>query len=82
MAHRPGLPTIIAVGRMVSSREIRLLKDKFSLLESVPDEVFLNLGVGEFVMAATQTTGDKSVYIVKTRPTLIDAGGATVRVSR
>ena len=77
-----GLPTIVAVGRMVSSREIRLLKDKFSLLESVPDEVFLNLGVGEFVIAATQTTSGRSVYFVKTRPTLIDAGGATVRVSR
>ena len=76
-----GLPTIVAVGRMVSSREIRLLKDKFSLLESVTDAVFLNLGVGEFVIAATQTTSGRSVYIVKTRPTLIDAGGATVRVS-
>lgn len=74
------LPTIVAVGRMVSSREIRLLKDRVSLLESVPDKVFMTLERGEFVMTSTQTTSDESVFIVRTRPTLNDAGGETVRV--
>ena len=71
--------TIVMVFRLLSRKEIRVVKDCYAMLESVPDEVFLNLRPGQCVVAAMESTGSDEVYLVNVRPTASYAGGETLR---
>ena len=73
------LPTVVVVFRVASVLEVRALKDRFGYLRGIPDEVFLTLGRGECVIAATFSTGETNAYVVRIRPKVTRAGGCTLR---
>ena len=75
------LGTIYAVFRLTSKKEIRVLKERFTVFASVPDEEFMSLRTGECLIAATQTTSKASIYRIFVRPTVTNAGGQTFRAS-
>ena len=75
------LGTIYAVFRLTSKKEIRVLKERFTVFASVPDEEFMTLRTGECLIAATQTTGKAAIYRIFVRPTVTNAGGQTLRAS-
>lgn len=76
-----GQATIFVSFRTTSHKELRALKDCCGALDAVPDERFTTLKHGECIIAALQTTGEREVYHIKTRPSVSHAGGETLRVS-
>ena len=73
--------TMLAVFRMTSHKEIRTVKERFSVLAEVPNETFMNLRAGECMLAALQSTNPQSVFRLCVRPTVTYAGGETLRTT-
>lgn len=71
--------TIFMAFRTQSQIEIRALQRAFNPFSRIPDRVFAKLALGECLIGATLSTGRKDIYRVKIRPTLLHAGGETLR---
>lgn len=73
--------TVLPVFRLTSKKEIRALKERFTLFEGIPDEDSMSLRHGERIIAATQTTGKSAVYRIFVLPTVTNVGGQTLRTT-
>ena len=72
--------TIVAIGKMNNQNEIKLAQTYYGPLRDVSMNQFMSLENGEFIIAAPNNTGKHQVYRVKIRPTVLHAGGETLRL--
>mgnify|MGYP002381983671 CR=1 FL=1 len=72
--------TIVAIGKMNNQNEIKLAQTYYGPLRDVSMKEFMSLENGEFIIAAPNNTGKHQVYRVKIRPTVLHAGGETLRL--